>query len=340
MALDLTTGGAHETYKVMNDWKVPTLADIFAASRIIAQYLPHTPLHHYPALSEALGCEAFVKHENHQPLGAFKVRGGLTLISHLSEAERHAGVVSASTGNHGQSIAYAGKVFGVRAHIVVPEKANPDKVAAISRLGADVIFHGIDFDEARIHCEELSRRHGYRYVHPANEPHLIAGVGTIGLEIMQDLPDVDSVIVPVGGGSEASGVSIAIHSIRPDVQIIGVQSEQAPAAWQSWKEGHPLALDRMETFAEGLATRVGFELPQAVMREHLADFVLVPDEEIRVALRLVLETTHNLVEPAGAASVAAATRLRDRLAGKKVALSISGSNITTEQLKSILDDAS
>ncbi|MFQ5792948.1 MAG: threonine/serine dehydratase, partial [Acidobacteriota bacterium] len=231
----------------MNLFKTPTLADIFDAARVIHRYLPRTPLHAYPALTELLGFEAYVKHENHQPVGAFKVRGGINFVSRLSEAERRAGIVSASTGNHGQSIAYASRIFGVRARIVVPEKSNPDKVAAMRRMGAEVIFHGKDFDEAREHCETLSREHGYRYVHSGNEPHLIAGVGTIGLEILQDLPDVDAVIVPVGGGSEIAGVSIALHSVRPDVEVIGVQSEQAPAAWQSWKEGHPLALDTMET---------------------------------------------------------------------------------------------
>jgi threonine dehydratase len=320
------------------NWKIPTLADVFDASRVISSYLNRTPLHHYPALSEMLGCEAYVKHENHQPVGAFKVRGGLYLTSRLREAEKRAGVISASTGNHGQSIAYAGKAFGVEAHIVVPLGSNPDKVAAIERMGADVIFYGKDFDEARIHCEELSRARGYRYIHSANEPDLIAGVGTLGLEIMQDLPDVDVIIVPVGGGSEICGVSIAAHGVRPEVEVIGVQSEQAPAAWQSWKEGRPLEIDRMETFAEGLATRVGFELTQSIMRDHLADFILVPDTELRRALRVILETTHNLAEPAGAASVAAAFRLRERFAGKKVALSMSGGNITLEQLKSILDE--
>ncbi len=320
--------------------KRPTLADIFDASRVISRHLHRTPLHHHPALSDLLGCHAYVKHENHQPLGAFKVRGGINLISRLSGEEREAGVICASTGNHGQSIAFASRLFGVRAHIVVPEKSNPDKVAAMKRLGAELISHGKDFDEARERCEELSGEYGYRYVHSGNEPNLIAGVGTIGLEIMEDLPDVDTVIVPVGGGSQSAGVSIAVHGVRPEVEVIGVQSEQAPAAWQSWKEGRPVALDKMETFAEGLATRVGFELPQAIMKEHLSDFILVADEEISRAVAVVLETTHNLAEPAGAAPVAAALRLRDRLAGKKVALSLSGGNITLEQLRAVLHNGS
>jgi threonine dehydratase len=323
----------------MTELRRPTLADIFEARNVISRYLKRTPLYPYPALSELLGCQAFVKHENHQPVGAFKVRGGVNLISRLSEDERRAGVATASTGNHGQSIAFASRLFEVEARIVVPEKSNPDKVAAMKRMGAEILFHGRDFDEARVHCEALCRESGYRYVHSANEPQLIAGVGTIGLEILEDLPDVDVVIVPVGAGSEVSGISIAVHAVRPEVEVIGVQSEGAPAAWQSWKEGRLLALERMETFAEGLATRVGFELPQSIMRDHLADFVLVSDAELRRAVRLLIETTHNLAEPAGAASLAGALKLRQKLSGKRVALSLSGANLTVDQLRAILDEA-
>jgi threonine dehydratase len=323
----------------MTELRRPTLADIFEARNVISRYLKRTPLHPYPALSELLGCQAFVKHENHQPVGAFKVRGGVNLISRLSQDERRAGVATASTGNHGQSIAFASRLFEVEARIVVPEKSNPDKVAAMKRMGAEILFHGRDFDQARVHCEALCRESGYRYVHSANEPQLIAGVGTIGLEILEDLPDVDVVIVPVGAGSEVSGISIAVHAVRPEVEVIGVQSEGAPAAWQSWKEGRLLALERMETFAEGLATRVGFELPQSIMRDHLADFVLVSDAELRRAVRLLIETTHNLAEPAGAASLAGALKLRQKLSGKRVALSLSGANLTVDQLRAILDEA-
>jgi threonine dehydratase len=322
----------------MSEQNIPTLADVFDARRVVSRYLPRTPLHHYPALAEALGFEVYIKHENVQPVGAFKVRGGVNLVSRLAAAERERGVMTASTGNHGQSIAYAGRLFGVPACIVVPEKSNPDKVAAMKRLGAELVFHGRDFDEARVHCEALARERACRYVHSANEPHLIAGVGTIGLEILEDLPDVEAVIVPVGGGSEVSGVSIAVHAVRPEVEIIAVQSEHASAAWQAWKEGRPVALDRMGTFAEGLATRVSFELTQRIMREHLADFVLVSDDELRRAVRMLVQTTHTLAEPAGAASLAGAARLRERLRGKKVALSLSGANITLDQLRAILND--
>ena len=315
---------------------IPTPADIDDAAEVVYRHLHRTPLHHYPALSRLLGCEAYIKHENHQPVGAFKVRGGINLVSRLSDEERQAGLICASTGNHGQSIAYASRTFEVRARIVVPEGSNPDKVVAMQQLGAEVIFHGRDYDEAREECERLAEAHGYRYVHSGNEPHLIAGVGTIGSEIMHDLPDLDMVIVPVGGGSGVSGISIAVHGEHPEVEVIGVQSEQAPAACRSWQEGRPVQLEQMDTFAEGLATRCGFELPQAIMREHLADFILVPDDEIRDALKIVLETTHNLAEPAAAAPVAAAFRLRNRIAGKQVAFLLSGANITLQQLRSLL----
>jgi threonine dehydratase len=315
---------------------LPTITDILDARRVISKYLLPTPLHFYAGLSEFLGCQAYVKHENYQPVGAFKIRGGINLLSRLSVEERQRGVIAASTGNHGQSIAYAARLFGVRAIIVVPHESNPDKVRAIQQLGADLIFHGKDFDEAREYVEMLAEREGYRYVHSANEPDLIAGVGTIGLEIVEDLPDVAVIIVPVGGGSGASGISIAAKAINPNIEVIAVQSEAAPAAYLSWREGRALSSDVMKTFAEGLATRQGFEMPVRILRENLSDFILVSDDEIRQAMRLMVEHTHNLVEAAGAAPLAAALKIRDRLAGRKVALDLSGANITVDSLREVL----
>jgi len=274
------------------------------------------------------------QHENHQPVGAFKVRGGVNLVAQLDPAERGRGLVTASTGNHGQSIAYAAGLFGVKATICVPEHANPVKVAAIRALGADVVEHGRDFDDARAHCEELAVLHGYRYVHSGNEPELIAGVGTIALEILAEQPETDAIVVPVGGGSGAAGACIVAHAASREVEVIAVQSEAAPAAYLSWRD-HILAEDRMETFAEGLATRVGFELPQRIMRELLRTFVLVGEDEIRRAVLQMIEGTRNLVEPAGAAPLAAGVRLRDHLAGKRVALVCTGGNITLSQLADI-----
>ena len=314
---------------------VPTLSDVLAARERIAPYLKPTALHRYPALDELVGTEIWVKHENHQPICAFKIRGGINLMAQLSEDERRRGVISASTGNHGQSIAYAARLFGVKAIICVPEGANPVKVKSIRGLGADIITHGKDFDEAREHCEQLAAAQGYRYVHSGNEPHLIAGVATQALEILDAQPDIEVIIVPVGGGSGASGTCIAAKGINPKIGVIAVQSAEAPAAYRSWKERR-LVTDRMATIAEGLATRTAFELPQRILWEKLDDFMLVPDAELRTAVRLMIETTRNLAEPAGAAPLAAALRLKGDLRGKRVALILSGSNITPDQLRDLL----
>jgi threonine dehydratase len=317
------------------DWQIPTFADVLAARRRIAPYLRPTALYTYPALDELVGTEVWVKHENHQPVGAFKVRGGVNLVSQLSEEERRRGLIAASTGNHGQSIAYAARLFGVRAIICVPEDANPVKVDSMRALGAEIVVHGADFDDAREHSERLAGEHGFRYVHSGNEPLLIGGVGTETLELLEERPDVDVVVVPIGGGSGAAGACIVAKAIRPQIEVIGVQSDAAPAAFRSW-ETRSLVEDRMGTFAEGLATRVPFELPQRILWELLDDFVLVSEEEIRRATVLMLERTRNLIEPAGAAPLAAALRLRDRLGGKRVALIASGGNVSPEQLRALL----
>ncbi len=315
--------------------EVPTLADVHEARDRIAPHLRPTPLYEYASLNELVGAEVFVKHENHQPVGAFKVRGGVNLVSQLSAEERERGVIAASTGNHGQSIAFAARIFGVAATICVPENANPVKVASMRGLGAELIFHGADFDAAREHCEELAREHGYRYVHSGNEPLLIAGVATETLEILEEQPDIDVVIVPIGGGSGAAGACIVARAVSPTTKVIGVQSEAAPTAYRSWKE-HELVEDKMETFAEGLATRTAFELPQRILWDHLDDFVLVSDDAIRAAQATMIEATRNLVEASGAAPLAAALSLRDVLAGKRVALVLSGGNATREQLLDVL----
>jgi threonine dehydratase len=312
------------------DWEIPTLTDVYEARRRIAPYLRPTPLYSYPAVDQLVGTTVHVKHENHQPIGAFKVRGGINLVSQLDDDER-AGVLTASTGNHGQSIAYAARLFGVPAAVCVPEGANPIKVASMRGLGAEVIFHGNDFDDAREHCEQLARERGWRYVHSANEPRLIAGVATGALEILEERPSTEVVIVPLGGGSGASGACIVAKAINPEIEVIAVQSEQAPAAFRSWETGR-LVEEKTTTIAEGLATRTAFELPQRILRDHLDDFLLVSDEELLDAQGALIRATRNLVEAAGAASLAAALRLRDRLAGREVALILSGGNATPQQI--------
>jgi threonine dehydratase len=313
---------------------IPDLADVLAARRRIAPYLRATPLYAYPALDALAGARLHVKHENHQPVGAFKVRGGVNLVSQLSADELSQGVVTASTGNHGQSVAYAANLFGARAVVCVPERANPVKVESIRALGAEVVFHGRDFDEAREHCEKLSAQHGYRYIHSANEPALIAGVATYALEILETRPDADAIVVPVGGGSGAAGTCIVAKAARRSIEVIGVQAEAAPAAYRSWR-ARALVTDTTSTQAEGLATRTAFDLPQRILWELLDDFVLVSEDAMTNATRLMIEKTRNLVEPAGAAALAAVLADPGRFAGRNVTIVCSGGNISPAQLTAL-----
>jgi threonine dehydratase len=310
---------------------MPTFPGVLEARRRIAPYLPRTSLFPYPQLDRLVGTSVWVKHENHQPVGAFKVRGGVNLIAQLSDEERKRGVTGASTGNHGQSIAYAGRLFGVSATIYVPESANPSKVQSMEDLGAEVVPAGLDFDAARERCAAVAAETGQRYIHSGNEPLLIEGVGTYALEIFEDLPNVDVIIVPVGGGSGAAGVCLVAKTISPSTRVIGVQAEAAPAAYLSWK-ARSLVEDQMNTAAEGLATRTAFELPQRILWEQLDDFVLVSEEELRNATRTMIEATRNLVEGAGASAFAAALKIKDQLAGRRVAVICSGGNISPGQI--------
>jgi threonine dehydratase len=310
---------------------IPDLADVLAARQRIAPYLQPTPIYRYPALDALAGAQLWVKHENHQPVGAFKVRGGINLLSQLSDDERRRGVISASTGNHGQSIAYASNLLGVRAIICVPEDANPVKVESMRALGAEVVFHGRDFDDARVHCEKLSAEHGYRYIHSANEPALIAGVATYSLEIVEQRPDIEMIVVPIGGGSGAAGACIVAKAIRPSIEVIGVQAEAAPSAYLSWRAKEMIAAEN-STFAEGMATRTSFEFTQQIMWDLLDDFVLVSEDALKVATRTMIEKTRNLVEPSGAAPLAAVLADPERFAGRRIAIICSGGNISPAQL--------
>lgn len=318
----------------MTEQSMPTLHDVVAARPHVYRYLKPTALYHYPSLSRLVGTDVWVKHENHHPVGAFKVRGGLTLAAHLTDAEREAGLFTASTGNHGQSIAFAARAHGIDATIAVPEGANPGKVAAMEGLGATVIFHGADFDTAREWIMGVAEARGGRFVGPTEE-HLIHGVGTYALEIFEELPDVDVIVVPVGAGSGACGTSIVAKTINPDVEVIAAQSAQAPAMQRSWASGEMVTAE-MKTFAEGVATRVPFENTQRIMRKYLDDFLLVDDDAIEEAILLFLEHTHNVAEGAGAVALAAALQCRDRLLGKQVVLILSGGNLATEKLHRIL----
>lgn len=319
----------------------PTFEDVVAAREFIAPYLPKTPLIRVNAISELLECDYFAKLENLQPVGAFKVRGGVNLVGTIGDEERCRGLASASTGNHGQSIAYAGRLFSSRVIIYAPaENVNKSKMQAIRDLGAEVRFHGRDFDEARQECERVANEEGFRYVHSANEPKLIAGVGTIGLEIFEDLSDVDVIIAPAGGGSCASGNCIVANELNPNVKVIAVQSDAAPAMWHAWRNRTLEPYPTMKTEHEGLATRVPFELTNKILWELLSDFVLVTDAAINDAIQLLARHAKQVVEGAGAASLAAAIKLRENLRGKKIVGIVSGGNIPLERFAALMNTVS
>lgn len=313
----------------------PVIADVLDARRAIAPYLQPTPLHRHPLLDQLVGAEVYVKHENHQPIGAFKVRGGINLLSRLTADERRGGVFAASTGNHGQSISYAARLFGIQATIYVPVGANPVKMAAMRALGADVIEWGADFDEARERCADDARKAGGRYIHHGDEPLLLAGVATETLEILEAEPRVEMIFVPLGGGSGAAGACIVTSALSPGTKVIAVQSEAAPAGYRSWR-ARKLIEDEMRTIAEGLATRSACAVPQQILWEHLHDFVLVSEDELRQATLQMIELTRNLVEPAGAAGLAGALRLREEVQGRRIAIICSGGNISPSQLADLL----
>ena len=320
----------------MTIMRPPTLADVYAARKNVYSAVARTPIIRHPLLANALGLDVLVKHENHLPTCAFKVRGGLALVARLSADERTRGVITATTGNHGQSIALACHRHGVSCTIVVPLGNNPEKNAAMRSWGATLIEHGRDFDEARELVERLSVERGLRYVHSANEPWLIAGVATYALEIFEDAPDVDVILAPIGGGSGAAGLVTVRDALGRSTRIIGVQAEAADAFAASWRTGQRLVRPTAATFAEGMATRVTFDLTFGILQKGLDDIVTLPEEALADGVRLALQTTHNLAEGAGAASIAAAFALRDQLAGRRVVCVMSGGNLDAATLNRLI----
>ncbi|MEE3339036.1 MAG: threonine/serine dehydratase [Candidatus Latescibacterota bacterium] len=315
----------------------PNPQDIAAALAPVHAHLPPTPLIRCPALSERFGCDLSLKCESFQPVGAFKVRGGVYLVSRLAAEDRKVGLISASTGNHGQSIAYAGRLFAAPVVIYAPAVgANEAKLDAMRQLGADVRQHGKDFDEAREQVEQASAAEGLRYIHSANEPDLIAGVGTMGLEILDEAPQTQIIVAPIGGGSGAAGISLAVAVRGVSTEVIGAQSAQAPAAWHAWSEKRLDVEAGMSTRHEGLATRVPFQMTMEILWERLQDFVLVQDSVIDNAVRWLASDAHLVAEGAGAAAVAALDGLGDRIAGKRVVAVVTGGNLPLERYASLL----
>jgi threonine dehydratase len=308
------------------------LLGVIKARAVTDKYLKRTNLTYYSELSRLAGCEVYVKHENHNPTGSFKIRGAVNFLQHMSSEELEAGVLVATRGNHGLAMAWAGRFFHVPCTVVVPEGNNPEINRIVESFGADLIVHGHDFYDAQSYCDELVDSAGYYYVEQGNEPEILNGLGTMGLEVFEDLPDVDVIICPIGGGSGCASLVKVAQAVNPAVEIIGVQPERAAAFYESWKKGERVRLESADTVADGLAARSVFQLPFAIMKDHISDVVLLTEEEILQGIRLAIETTHNLAEGAGAASLAAALKIKDRLAGKKVALVMSGGNLDHEHL--------
>lgn len=312
-----------------------TLADVLEAQQTIRPWLSPTPLFRYAGLDNLSGAELYIKHENYQPVGAFKVRGGVNFVAHLAGDLQGHGIVTASTGNHGQSIAWAARLFGVPATIVAPEGANPIKVDAMRSLGARVVLAGSDFEASKRTAKALVEEEGARFVSSGDEPLLIAGVATHTLEILSERPDIEVILVPLGGGSGAAGAALTAKSINPAIRVVAVQAEGAPAAYETWRAREPRTA-AIHTFAAGLATGEPYMVPQQILWQHLDDFVLVSDDEMRRAMRLYLEKAKTLAEPAGAATLAAALRYPDLVRSKRVALILSGGNLSLDELHQIL----
>ncbi len=314
--------------------RLPTITDVLNARRVLSAYLPVTPMWSYPGLSAATGATTFVKHEHVQPTGAFKVRGGIVLLHGLTEHERAAGILSYSTGNHAQSLAYAARLFDAPCTIVMPTNPNPVKAAAVRSLGATLVEYGENFDVAREHADDLAKQSGALLVSSGDEPALIAGVGTIYLEIIDQEPELDAILVPIGGGSGAAGACLVAAALAPGCRVIGVQSSASPAAHDSWQAGQGVRRPNKST-VEALATGGSFDMPQQILRQGLADFLLVDDADVRRAQRLMLREAHTLAEGGGATALAGLLKYRDTFAGQRVAVVCTGGNANANELRAI-----
>jgi threonine dehydratase len=321
----------------MSIWPI-TFQDVVEARRRMRPYLEPTPLREYPALDEAVGrgIRVLVKHENHNPTNAFKIRNGLSVITSLGREEASRGVVVPTRGNHGLGLAHAGRLLGVPVTICVPVGNNPEKNEAMRGAGATIIEEGRDFDEAVEVARRVERERGLRQVHAVNDPLVIAGAGTMTLEILEQVTGLDAMVIAVGGGSQAVGAMTVLRTLKPEVKVYGAQAERASAIHDSWHAGRPIPKDSADTFADGVATRNTYELTFEALREGLAGFVAVSEKEIAEAMRLLLRTTHNLVEGAGAVGLAGLLRLRGELAGKAVAIILSGGNVDAATLRRVL----
>jgi threonine dehydratase len=312
--------------------------NILEANKRIKNFITKTPTYHSLVLSRRIGATVYLKLECFQPIGVFKVRGAVNKVCGLSQSERERGLVTASSGNHGLSVAYAAYIYGAKAIVCVPENAVEEKVKAIESYGAEIVKYGKDYDEAYLKALEIQGETEMTFVHPFNDPDVIAGQGTIGLELLEDIPDLDAVIVPVGGGGLISGIAIAMKTMNPNIRVIGVQPEGAAAIYRSWKAGKIVEIESVDTVADGLAARKPLKTSFKIIRRHVDDILLVTDREIGEAVLALLRDAHLLVEPSGAASLAALLFKYRLKPGEKIAVIISGANISIDYLTTLIGD--
>ena len=319
-------------------WPI-TIADVLQARKRIRDRLTVTPLRRYEPLDEAVGygIKVFVKHENHQPTQGFKVRNALAALTALTDEEKKRGVVGATRGNHGAGLAWAGQMLHIPVTLCVPRRNNPEKNEAMRGFGAEVIEEGDDYDASVLVADRLVREKGLTLVHSTNNRHVIAGAATMALEMLEQHPTLDALVLSVGGGSQAVGALTVGRAIRPGLLVYGVQAERASAIHDSWHAGKPVAGTTTDTFADGLATRSVYELTFPALRDGLTGFIKVSESQIADALRLLLRTTHNLAEGAGATGLAGLLALRESLGGKSVGICLSGSNIDQETLRRVMN---
>ena len=313
--------------------------DVLDARRRIAPYLSPTPLYAYAELDETVGqgIRVFVKHENFNPTNSFKVRNGLSFMSDLTAEQRERGVVAATRGNHGLGVAFAGRVFDARVTICVPVGNNPEKNAGMRALGARLIEEGLDYDEAVAVADRIRRAEGATLAHSTNDTRVIAGAGTLSLEMLERQPTLDAIVMGIGGGSQAVGALAVASALKPGLSVYGVQAAGAAAGHDSWHTGQRVYYQTADTIADGLATRTAYEMTFMALRHGLTDFITVTDGEIAESVRLLLRITHSLVEPAGAAGLAGLRKLAPRLAGKSVGIVVSGANVDAGTLRRILN---
>jgi threonine dehydratase len=316
----------------------PTFVDVLAAARTIRPYIARSAFYESISLGKMLGCRLFVKYENHQPVGSFKVRGTLNRMLLATHEERGRGFVTASQGNHGLGVCYAARILGAKATVVVPEKANPDKVEAMRNLGADVIAAGTDFEAAVDRAWEIAAERKTTYLHAAGDPLIVAGHATVALEMFEAEPSIDTIVLPVGAGGLISGSALVAKTLKPEVEVIGVQAERSPGFVQSLKEGHVVECAPASTFAEGIAVREPPQLTFEMVRDLVDEVITVTEEEMRRAIILLLEKTHNLAEGAGAAGLAGVVKVHERLGGRTVGTVLSGGNLPWHVLNRALND--